>query len=70
MGHYGGMHFIWWILGFIIFIYIFRKPFYSRYQKKQNPLDILKTRFANGELSKEKFEESKKIINADINLNP
>jgi putative membrane protein len=33
--------------------------------KKESPLDILKRRFANGELSKEEFQESKKILDSD-----
>ncbi|WP_423856412.1 SHOCT domain-containing protein [Yeosuana marina] len=31
--------------------------------KKENPLDILKRRYANGEISKEEYEEKKQSIN-------
>lgn len=66
-GHFGGMHFIWWIVWLIIIIWIFlisrALPFGIR--KKDQPLHILKKRFAKGEISKEEYEESKKILKED-----
>ncbi|WP_445735924.1 SHOCT domain-containing protein [Mariniflexile sp.] len=32
--------------------------------KKESPLDILKKRYANGNISKEEYEEQKRIINS------
>lgn len=66
-GHWGGMHFGWWIIWFILLIWIFFVPYDIPYQKsiKENPLTILKKRFANGEITKEEFEESKKILKSD-----
>jgi putative membrane protein len=32
--------------------------------KKESPLDILNRRFANGEISKEEYQKSKKNINS------
>lgn len=63
-GHWGGMHFIWWIIWFILLMWIFFVPYDIPYQraKKDDPLRILKKRFANGEISKEEYEESKKIL--------
>ncbi|SNZ01369.1 SHOCT domain-containing protein [Flagellimonas pacifica] len=63
-GHWGGMHFIWWIVWFILLIWIFFVPYDIPYQraKKDDPFRILKKRFANGEISKEEYEESKKIL--------
>lgn len=66
-GHFGGMHLIWWIIWIIFLAWIFFIPADIPYQKsaKDSPLDILKKRFAKGEISKEEFEESKKVLKSD-----
>ena len=66
--HFGGMHFVWWIIWLILLIWIFIVPADIPYQKskKENPLDILKKRFAQGEISKEEFEESKKVLKSEV----
>ncbi|UQD57020.1 SHOCT domain-containing protein [Flavobacterium sp. K5-23] len=65
--HYWGMHFIWWIIWGIFLFWIFFTPYSIPYQKskKEDPLAILKKRFAKGEITKEEYEESKKIIISD-----
>jgi putative membrane protein len=67
MGHYGGMHFIWWIIWMIFIIWIFATPWniLGQRAKKDSPLDILKKRFAKGEISKEEYEESKKLLKSE-----
>ncbi|MGB5821668.1 MAG: SHOCT domain-containing protein [Saonia sp.] len=66
-GHLGGMHFVWWIIWLILLIWIFFVPYDIPYQKfkKEDPLAILKKRFANGEITKEEFEESKRILKSE-----
>ena len=66
-GHFGGMHLLWWIIWFIFLIWIFATPWDipGQRKKKESPLDILKRRFANGEISKEEFEESKKLLKSE-----
>lgn len=66
-GNFGGMHLIWWIIWIVFLAWIFFVPADIPYRKskKENPLEILKKRFAKGEISKEEFEESKKILNSD-----
>lgn len=65
-GHFGGMHLIWWGIWVILLVWIFFIPADIPYQKtmKDSPMYILKKRFAQGEISKEEFEESKKILNS------
>jgi putative membrane protein len=66
MNHYGGMHFIWWIVWFLFLAWIFFIPADIPYQKtkKESPLDVLKEQFAKGELSKDEFVASRKILNS------
>ncbi|EAR16185.1 SHOCT domain-containing protein [Robiginitalea biformata] len=61
------MHFIWWIIWLILLIWIFFVPYDIPYRKNENenPNDILKKRFAKGEISKEEYEESKKVLESD-----
>ena len=66
-GHWGGMHVIWWVVWLILLIWIFLVPYDIPYRKskKEDPLSVLKKRFANGEISKEEYEESKKILKSN-----
>jgi len=51
----------------ILLIWVFFAPYDIPYQRLKNddPLRILKKRFANGEITKEEYEESKKILKTD-----
>lgn len=63
-GQYWGMHIIWWVIWVIFIIWIFTSPWDipGQRKKKDSPLDILKKRFASGEINKEEYEEKKKIL--------
>ena len=54
---YMGMHIIWWVIWMILIIWIFATPWNIPGQrlKKETPLDLLKKRYANGEISKEEY---------------
>ena len=58
------MHLIWWIIWIIFLVWIFFIPtgIPFRKTKKETPLEILKKRFARGEISKEEYEESLEIL--------
>ncbi len=62
--YFWGMHFFWWVAWIIFIIWIFATPWDipGQRRKKDTPMDILKKRFANGEITKEEFEEKKKIL--------
>ena len=59
-----GMHLFWWIIWIILLIWIFVTPWDIPGQrtKKDTPLDILKKRFAKGEITKEEYEEKKEFL--------
>ena len=62
--HFWGMHMFWWILWFVFIVWIFfipRGP-YRRRKQQESPMDILKRRYASGEISKEEYEERKKVL--------
>jgi putative membrane protein len=63
-GEFGGMHWIWWILWMLLLIWIFATPWDIPGQRttRETPIDILKRRFANAEITKEEFDERKKIL--------
>lgn len=63
-GHYWGMHIIWWVIWVIFIIWIFVTPWDIPGQrtKKETPLDILKKRYAQGEISKSEYQEMKKDL--------
>jgi putative membrane protein len=61
-GYYmGGIGmFIWPIILILIIVYVFKNNNSEQYFKKEEtPLDILKKRYAKGEISKEEFDEMK-----------
>jgi putative membrane protein len=62
--HFFGMNFIWWFIWVILLIWIFATPYNIPGQriKKETPLDLLKKRFALGDINKEEYEEKKKLI--------
>lgn len=62
--HFVGMHFFWWIMWIIILFWIFVTPYNIPGQraKKDTPIDILKKRFAKGEITIEEYNEKKKLI--------
>ena len=62
--HFWGMHLIWWLFWFILMIWVFATPYElpGQRRKKDSPTDILKKRFASGEITKEEYLERKKIL--------
>ncbi|REH48941.1 putative membrane protein [Tenacibaculum gallaicum] len=64
-GHFWGMHFVWWIVCIVIGVFFFF--FYSslfQVTKKESPLEVLKRCFAKGEITKEEYEEAKKVLDS------
>ncbi|MEQ9469018.1 MAG: SHOCT domain-containing protein [Ekhidna sp.] len=63
-GHYWGMHVFWWVVWMIFIIWIFVTPWDIPGQrtKKETPLDILKKRYASGEIDRQQFEDMRKDL--------
>ncbi len=64
-GHYyWGMNFFWWFIWIILLFWIFAVPYDipGQRKRKDSPLDILKNRFASGEITKEEYLERKNLL--------
>ena len=63
-----GMWFIWFPI-VVLCVFLWSRLLNNSNKKetyeKESPLDILKKRYANGEISKEDYEERKKILAND-----
>ena len=62
--YFGGMDIIWWVIWFFLLIWIFAVPYDipGQRRRKDSPLDILKARFAAGQITKDEYLEDKKIL--------
>jgi putative membrane protein len=62
--YFGGMALIWWAVWIIMIIWIFATPYNipGQRHKKETALDILKKRFASGEITEKEYYEKKSII--------
>jgi putative membrane protein len=62
--HFIGMHWVWWLVMIAIVLLVAFNiiPYRPGTELKEDALDILKKRFARGEIEREEFEERKKIL--------
>lgn len=72
-GWFLGMHISWWvflILLSILFLAFFEaEPKHKAKKRREDPLDILKKRYASGEISTDEFEERKAHLDANNGVN-
>ncbi|CAN5361754.1 hypothetical protein BH09BAC6_BH09BAC6_01040 [soil metagenome] len=59
-----GMNMIWWFLWVVMIFWIFATPYDipGQRRRKNAPLDLLQKRFASGEITKEQYQDHKKIL--------
>ena len=65
--YFGGMHLVWWFIWIMLIFWIFATPYRipGERMKKDTPLDILKKRYASGEIHTEEYLERKKNLEND-----
>ena len=66
--HFWGMHLIWWFIWIFFLIWIFATPWDipGQQRKKDSPIDILKKRFASGQITKEQYLDQKVVLEKDM----
>ena len=62
--HFTGMHWIWWLIvvGIVLLVVFNVIPYRPKTEMEDDAMEILKKRFARGEIEREEFEEHKRII--------
>jgi len=62
--YFWGMDIIWWFIWICLVVWIFALPYDipGQRKRKNSPLDVLKARFAAGQITKDEYQESKKIL--------
>lgn len=67
---FGGMHFFWWLFWFacIVMFFGFAVPVPRRRyaQLGENPLELLRRRYAAGELTTAEYDERRERLSADL----
>ncbi|HUB61308.1 MAG TPA: SHOCT domain-containing protein [Puia sp.] len=65
--YFWGMHWIWWVLWLILIVWIFAIPYRIPGERleRETPIDILKRRFAEGQITRDEYEERKEILLKD-----
>jgi putative membrane protein len=62
--YHWGMNWIWWFIWLLLLIWIFFMPYDipGRRSRREDPLDILKKRYASGEIDQHEYEQRKSVI--------
>lgn len=60
-----GMHMFWWMFWLLLFISVF---FFDtpKSRKKENPYQILRNRFAAGEITEEEYRQRKALLEEEF----
>lgn len=62
--HYWGMHLIWWFIWIVLLLWIFALPYSipGQRSRKESPIEVIKKRFASGEINKEEYLEKRELL--------
>ncbi len=66
--HFLGMHLGWWFVWLFVIFWVFATPYYvpGQQKKKGSSFEILRKRFASGEITAEEYHEKKKIMEVGL----
>ena len=61
---YWGMNFVWWLIWLIFIFWIFALPYDipGQRSRRDSSFDILRKRFASGEITEDEYDAKKKIL--------
>lgn len=64
--YFWGMHTAWWFVWALLFFWIYATPYDipGQRNKKEDPFDILKKRYAMGEIKDDEYQHIKKELEA------
>lgn len=67
-----GMDLIWWMVFLVLIVWIFIIPFDipGQRNKSESPLEILKKRFAAGDITAEEFKRDSNLLKGDPGNKP
>ncbi len=64
-----GMHFFWWLFWIAAIVALFSLfTLVPRGRRRETPLEVLRRRYAAGEISSEEYDERKKKLDDDVRL--
>ena len=63
--YFWGMHFFWWFIWILFLIWVFATPWGYR-KTRDTSYDILRRRFAAGEITKEEYLEAKRVLEGNF----
>lgn len=61
-GWFGLMHLAWWLLLIVAVVLVARAVLGRRWGQRDTALDILRERYARGEINEEEYQERKKLL--------
>ena len=66
--HFWGMHLVWWFLwgSFIFWIFVLPYPIPGQRFQSDSHLEILKKRFAAGEINEAEYREMRETLRNDL----
>jgi putative membrane protein len=66
--NYWGMHLAWWFIWGSLVFWIFATPYDIPGQKRksESPLDILRKRYAAGQMTTDDYQERKKVLDNEL----